>query len=130
MTINVDQYLSFSKHLVSYAAGGATIMGVVAVGGVNVDTLVASFDHIFAGLKEISIGLGPIIAAGMGLWAAHKQSAASKLAAVAAMPEVRQIAVLPTAPADSPARVAAADPTQPKVTMAPAVPPAPAGRAA
>lgn len=129
MTINVDQYLSFGKHLISYAAGGATIMGVVAVGGVNVDTLVSSFDHIFTGLKEISIGLGPIIAAGMGLWAAHKQSAAVKIADVTAMPGNPQIIVPPTAPADSPLRIAAADPTQPKVTMA-AAPIMQAGRPA
>jgi hypothetical protein len=115
--MTVDEYLSFGKHVVTYAAGGATVFGIVAVGGVSVDTLSASFDHIFAGLKEISIGAGPLIAAGMGLWASRKQSAAAHLAAVQAMPEVRQITVSPAAPADSPARIAALDPEQPKVTL-------------
>jgi hypothetical protein len=114
----VDQGLSAARHFVTYAMGAATAFGVTSIQGVDLSVISDSLNHIFNGIKEISVGVAPLAAIAMAWWAAHKQSPAVKIADVTAMPGKPQIIVPPTAPADSPLRVAAADPAQPQVNIA------------
>jgi len=113
----VDQSLSVAKHVVSYAMGAATAMGVVSVAGVDLSVVNDSLGHIFNGIKEISVGVGPLVAIAMAWWAQHKQKPAVKIADVAAMPGKPQIIVSKTAPVDSPLMAAAHDPAQPQVKV-------------
>jgi hypothetical protein len=125
----VDEALSAGRHFVTYGMGMATAFGISSIQGVDLSVVSDSLNHIFNGIKEISVGLGPLVAIAMGWWATHKQNPAVKIADVTSMPGNPQIIVPPTAPADSPLRIAAADPAQPKATMATA-PVAQAGRPA
>jgi hypothetical protein len=114
----VDQSLSAGRHFVTYGMGMATAFGITAIQGVDLSVVNDSLNHIFNGIKEISVGLGPLVGIAMAWLAARKQSPAVKIADVTAMAGNPQIIVPPTAPVDSPLRIAAADPAQPKVTMA------------
>jgi hypothetical protein len=92
------QYLAAGKHYISFAAGAAAALGFTTQ--VNSADIVSDFDHIFNGLKEIAIGAGPLIAIGMGWWAAHNASLPAKVAAVqAAEPKALAQAVQQVAPA-------------------------------
>lgn len=78
----ITQELALGKHAISYAAGIATAVGILTQ--VDSDTLITSVDHIVNGVKEIAIGVGPLVALGMGLWARYNSSLAAKKAAVIA----------------------------------------------
>jgi hypothetical protein len=84
--MTLDELLASGRHLVTFAAGAITTFGLTKA--VNPDVLVTSFDHIFNGVKEIAVGLGPIAAAGMAWWATRKSSPAAKVATVSALPSV------------------------------------------
>lgn len=127
-----NQYLAVGKHVVTFGSGFITAIGVGAIGGLSPDDIQTSFGHIFNGLKEIGVGLGPLAGAAMAWWAQNKAKLSSKVAdvkaadphqlisavqqvspvtlrdAVAAQPEVTQVVV--TSP------VAAAASPSPKVT--------------
>lgn len=120
-----DQAIVWAQHAVTLAAGLAAGAGLQAVYGVPLTDLSTSFDHIFHGIKEIAIGLGPIVAAISGGAAALKASLPSKVAdvkaaapaqlvaavqdvspvtlrdAVAAQPDVRKVQVTTQAVADA-----------------------------
>jgi hypothetical protein len=111
----VDQALASSRHAVSFLMGAATAFGITSVQGVDLTTVNDSLGHIFNGIKEISIGAGPLITIAMGWWAAHKSSAVAQVTAAAAVPGVS----VKVSPAASPeVKAVAADPSQPKVTSA------------
>lgn len=82
MSFDISPYLSGGRHVVTYGAGIATGIGITAIGGVDNGDLVTSFNHVFSGLNEIATGLGPIVAAGMGIWATLKGRMSSKVADV------------------------------------------------
>lgn len=82
----LDELLASGRHLVTFAAGAMTAFGMTKI--VSPDVLVTSFDHIFNGVKEIAVGVGPLAAAGMAWWATHKSSPAAQVATVSAMPAV------------------------------------------
>lgn len=82
MAFDISPYLSGGRHVVTYGTGIATGIGITAIGGVSNGDLVMSFNHVFNGLNEIATGLGPIIAAGMGIWATVKGRMSSKVADV------------------------------------------------
>ena len=84
MAFDISPYLSGGRHVVTFVAGTAAGIGVASVGGVSNGDLVVSFNHIFNGLGEIMTGLGPIIAASMGIWATIKGRMSSKVADVQA----------------------------------------------
>lgn len=89
--MTLDEALASGRHIVSYGAGFMTAFGLTKV--VDPNVLVTSFDHIFNGVNEISIGVGPLAAAGMAWWATRKSSPAAQVAAVSANPAVKQITV-------------------------------------
>lgn len=92
-----SSYLAAGKHYISFAAGAAAALGFTTQAS-SAD-IITDFDHIFNGLKEIAIGAGPLIAIGMGWWAAHNASLTSKVAAVkAAEPKALVDAVQSVAP--------------------------------
>ena len=108
--MTVDEVLASSRHVVTYGAGFMTAFGLTKV--VDPNVLVTSFDHIFNGIKEISIGVGPLAAAGMGWWATRKSSPAAQVAAVKASDP----AVLVEAVAQvSPSQIIAAASAMPEV---------------
>jgi hypothetical protein len=116
--MNMDKFLAVGRNFVSYLMGVATLFGVAKVQGIDLSVVSSSMDHIFNGVKEIAIGLGPLITIAMGWWATRKPSAASSIAAVTALPGRPQIIVSPAVPVDSPLAIAAADPNQPQVKLA------------
>lgn len=89
--MTLDEALAAGRNVVSYGAGALTMFGLTKT--INPDVLVSSFDHIFNGIKEISIGAGPLILLGTGAWAKIRSSKASQVATVSAMPEVKAITV-------------------------------------
>ena len=94
----ISAMLASGKHLVSYGAGFATAIGLLSQ--TSASDLVTDFDHIANGLKEIAIGVGPLVSVAMGLWAAHNSTTKSKVAAVqAAEPQALVQAVQAVAPA-------------------------------
>lgn len=137
MTFNLDPYLSAARSVVIYASGLVTAFGVVSIGGVDIDTVKSGFDHLFNGVKEIGVGVGILAPAVMGLWgvlsarlsakvakvqtaspgelanAMAKVSPAELAAATVTVPDVK-VVVGPAAPREL--QVAAADPSQPKIT--------------
>ncbi len=93
----VDQYLAWGKHVVTFGAGAAAATGVLTQ--VSSVDIVNDFDHIFNGVKEIAIGAGPLVALGMGWWSAHNASMKAKVASVkAAEPQTLVKAVQQVAP--------------------------------
>lgn len=108
----VDEALASGRHVVSVAMGAATAFGIMKVQGVDLSVVSTSLDHIFNGIKEISVGLGPLIAIGMAWWASRKQSAVAQITAAGNVPGV-SVNVGPTAPVE--VKAVAADPSQPKV---------------
>jgi hypothetical protein len=87
----VAQELAIGKHVVSYAAGALTMVGILTTA--DSATLITSFDHIVNGVKEIAIGAGPLVALGMGLWARYNTSTKAQIASVAASPQVSTVIV-------------------------------------
>jgi hypothetical protein len=89
--------LASGKHLVSYVAGAATVFGIMSQ--TSSADLMTDFDHIFNGIKEIAIGVGPIATLAMGWWSAHNATTQAKVAAVqAAEPHALVQAVQAVAP--------------------------------
>jgi hypothetical protein len=111
-----DEGLSMARHVVTYIMGIATTLGVMKLTNTDLTVVSTSIDHIFNGLKEISVGAGPLIAMAMAWWAKRRLSPPEQLKAVASMPEVEKVVVAPTVPPNSPAAVLAADTTVPKIT--------------
>jgi hypothetical protein len=111
--MTLDEALASGRHVVSYGAGFMTAFGMTKI--IAPDVLVSSFDHIFNGIKEIAVGVGPLAGAGMAWWATHKSTKAAQVATVSAMPEVKQITV------SDPALATAAKQASPatQVTLAP-----------
>lgn len=100
MAFDISPYLSGGRHVVTFAAGIAAGIGYTSIGGVSNGDLVVSFNHIFNGLSEVAVGLGPVVGAGMGLWATFKGTMKSKVADVrAAAPTDLANAVKTVAPA-------------------------------
>lgn len=89
--MTVAEILAGGRHIASFAAGALTTFGIITVS--QQTDLATSFDHIFNGIKEISIGAGPLIAIAMGWWAKHTASPAAQVAAVSANPSVTSITV-------------------------------------
>lgn len=87
--MTLDEALASGRHVITYGAGFMTAFGLTKV--VSPDVLVTSFDHIFNGVKEISVGVGPLAAVAMGWWATHRSSPAAKVADVSAMPTTKGI---------------------------------------
>jgi hypothetical protein len=92
----IDQVLAAGRNLVSYAMGIATAFGILKVNGIDLSVISTSLDHIFNGIKEISIGLGPLVTIAAGWWAAHRSSKAVQVANVNAMPEVKGVVTTAT----------------------------------
>lgn len=78
----VDGGLAIGKHVITFGAGAVMTFGLMSA--TNSQDLVTDFDHIFNGIKEISIGLGPLIAAGMAWWAQNKTTLQSRVQSVKA----------------------------------------------
>jgi hypothetical protein len=113
----VDQGLAAARHIVSYAMGAATAFGVVKVQGVDLSVVSDSLNHIFNGVKEISLGLGPLVTIAMGWWATFKPSPAKQAASLGAgvIPGVK---VIVSAAASPELKAVAMDPAVPNVSMA------------
>ena len=114
----VNQELALGKHAITYAAGVATALGLMTA--VDSATLTSSIDRIINGVEEISVGLGPVIALVMGLWARYNASRGAKIASLTATSGTMVVDV----GAASPAAVAeqlAAVPGVAKVISTPAV---------
>ena len=122
--MTLDETLATGRHVVSYGAGLLTMFGLTKV--VAPDVLVSSFDHIFNGVKEISLGVGPLAAAGMAYWATRRSSPAAQVATVSAMPAVKAITTSDPTLASA---AKTADP-QTQVTLAPPMIITPKGAAA
>jgi hypothetical protein len=89
-----NEALAAGRHVITYGMGFATAIGLVSVsqGG----DITSSVDHIFNGLKEIAVGVGPLAGIAMAWWAKRTASPAAQTAAVANLPEVRAIVTEPT----------------------------------
>jgi hypothetical protein len=85
--MTLDELLASGRHIVTFGAGAMTAFGMTKI--VSPDVLVTSFDHIFNGVKEIAVGVGPLAAAGMAWWATHRSTPAAKVADVSAMPSTK-----------------------------------------
>jgi hypothetical protein len=79
-----DRMLATGKHAVTFVGGFATAVGVVTVGGLAPTDIQTNFDHIFNGIKEIGLGVGPLAAAAMAWWAQHNSKLSAKVADVKA----------------------------------------------
>lgn len=109
MSFDLGPYLSGGRHVVTFIAGTATGIGITAIGGVSDGDLVTSFNHVFNGLNEIAVGLGPIAAAGMGVWATLRGRLGAKVADVnAATPEAVAKSASPAVVAGAATTLAAA----------------------
>jgi hypothetical protein len=80
----INEWLASGKHVVTYTAGFMTAVGIVSVGGLSPGDIQTDLDHVFKGIEELSIGLGPLLAAGMGWWAQHRAKLSTKIADVKA----------------------------------------------
>lgn len=87
--MTLDEALASGRHVITFSAGAMSAFGMTKI--INPADLVTSFDHIFNGVKEIAVGVGPLVGIGMGWWATHKSSPSAQMATVSAMPEVKQI---------------------------------------
>lgn len=87
----IAEILAPGRNAVSFGAGALMTFGLITAS--QQTDLITSFDHIFNGIKEISIGLGPVVALGMGWWAKRTASPASQIAAVSANTSVTAITV-------------------------------------
>jgi hypothetical protein len=93
----INKYLASGRHFISFTAGAAAMAGVLTQ--TSSADIVSDFDHIFNGIKEISIGVGPLITIAMGLWAAHSSSLRANIANVqAAQPATLVQAIQQVAP--------------------------------
>ena len=99
----LDKFLAGAKVLVGYAAGGATVLGVQTMlgpGAPSPTDVVTDFTHMTNGIQEFWVGAGPLVTFGMGWWAVHRASLASKVASVqAASPSSLVQAVQAVSPA-------------------------------
>lgn len=78
-----SQLLAVGRHVVSYAMGGVTVLGVMhMISGGDVTTLTNSINQISQGVALIAAGLGPIIGIASAAWSAYTASAKSQIAAV------------------------------------------------
>lgn len=94
-----DRTLATGKHVVTFVGGFITALGVTTVGGLAPTDIQTNFDHIFNGVKEIGLGVGPLVAAAMAWWSQHNAKLSSKVADVrAAEPGVLVTAVQKVAP--------------------------------
>ncbi len=85
--MTLDQLLASGRNYVSYGAGFATAIGVLsATQSADIQTDV---NHVLNGIKEISIGLGPLIVIGTSWWASHRSSPAAQVATVSALPTTK-----------------------------------------
>lgn len=97
--MTLDEALASGRNVVSYGAGALTMFGLTKT--INPDVLVSSFDHIFNGIKEISIGAGPLILTGTALWAKYRSSKVAQVASVKAIaPAELAVAMTKVAPAE------------------------------
>lgn len=85
--MTLDEALAIGRNVVSYGAGAMTVFGATKI--IDPNVLVTSFDHIFNGVKEIAVGVGPLILVGTGLWAKFRSTPAAKVADVSAMPTTK-----------------------------------------
>lgn len=99
----IDKILAGAKVLVGYAAGGATVLGLQTAldpGTPSPTDVVSDVNQMLDGIKEFCAGAGPLLAFGMGWWATHRASLASKVASVqAASPGALVQAVQAVSPA-------------------------------
>ena len=87
-----SQVLAIGRHVVSYAMGGVTVLGVMhIVSASDVATLTTSIDQISQGVALIAAGLGPIIGIISALWSAYTASSKAQIATVKAMPGVEVV---------------------------------------
>lgn len=104
---------ALGRHAATFAGGSimtAAIFGLVS--GDQASTLTQSLQHISDGVKEIAVGLGPVIGIVSGLYAKYTASPQAQINAVAAtLPPNGQIITTPEVAAASPSpKVVAADP--------------------
>lgn len=92
----LDEALAAGRHAVSFGMGVAGTLGVMKIQGADLSVIGTSFDHIFNGIKEISVGVSPLATIAMGWWAAHRSSPASQVASVNALPDVKGVVTMPT----------------------------------
>lgn len=112
INLNIDQWASTGRTVLTFAGGLAAGVGVISVGG-SAD-LMAGWDHIVKGLNEIAIGVGTITPVIMGAWGVLAHSNAAKIVAAAAVPEVKNIVI--SAISSPEVSKVVNDPAQPKVT--------------
>lgn len=97
--MTLDEALASGRHVISYGAGFMTAFGLTKI--VAPDVLITSFDHIFNGVKEIAVGVGPLAGAGMAWWATHRSTPAAQVASVKAIaPAELAVAMTKVAPAE------------------------------
>jgi len=105
--MNWQQALSALRTAIS--AGGPLSGLLIALGYTHTEELSKGVEALIVLASVI-----PPVLGGVWGWFTHKQSNA--IAVVAAIPEIRQVVVSPSAPPSSAAGAAAVDPLQPKVT--------------
>lgn len=76
--------LAISRHLLSYTAGAATILGAMHLADAN--GLTAGVSKVADGLAQIAVALGPLTALVSAWWAAHSATPKAQIAAVNEQP--------------------------------------------
>lgn len=112
-TLTPAEIAAFGRHVATFAAGGITFAAIIGlVSSDEASILTQSMQHITEGVKEIAVGLGPIIGLACGLYAKWTASPPAQIAAVVAtLPPNGAIITTPEVAAASPSpKVIAADP--------------------
>lgn len=79
-----SQYISFGRHVISYAMGGITMFAALhLISGGDATNLTSALNQLSHGAAEVITALGTIIATVSGIYAAWSASPLSQLLAVA-----------------------------------------------
>jgi hypothetical protein len=70
--MDVDKLLAAGRYAVTYAGGIVTALGLSS--DVDPSTLQSGFDHLFSGIKDVSIGLGILMPVAAGVWGVVEQT--------------------------------------------------------
>lgn len=112
----IDQILASLRHFVTFLMGVATAFGVSKIEGVDLSTISISIEHIFNGIKEIAVGLGPLIGIVMAYLAARRVNPAIQAKSVGELAGIERVVVRMGSSRSDPQLVEVAnDPSHPKV---------------
>ncbi len=100
---NPAPYYAAGRHILSASAGAVGMLAAMhLITGDEAGRITDAFHQIGSGIASITAGVTTLVGIASALYASWSATHKSQIAAVAAMPEVKQIVTTPTVAAESP----------------------------